>query len=623
MNAGGAEVVAWVEGQDVMATVRQPGGGAFAPPARINTPASAMASANAPSVAIDAAGNVLVAWSEVDGSGSYSVQLATAAPGQVPVPGAAIPGTASAVSKVGPQVTFLDDGTALVVWASFSGAVESTVRPPGGSFSAPASLANSDVQELVLAPESGNRALLSWRETKDEEIETFIVAVSRIKTVDLSAAGTASGLQTIGSSESHVNALSAAANPAGDGLVSYAEWGEEMFFTKSVVRSAYRAAGGAFQTPATSFPTVISFSSATPNSGLLADGTALVSWDEGLGKGAIQYAQRSRGGSFPATAQTLVPEGPTSQNYSPRIVALGEGAMLTYVHNRDIVAQPFSSGGPEGAPVTLSSGGTVEEYVLAGDGEGDAVAVWNGMGSEGHTLVSAGYDAGPRLSALAVPASGVTGASLPFSVVAVDPLSPLSVDWTFGDGAKATGASVTHAYSAPGAQSTSVVAIDAAGLASAPLAGVTQVGLAPASPPGTGTFTGHGVRSGSGPPSRHRVSLKISKQRLRDMLRKGLAVTVGCPGPCKLGLALQVPAAAAKALGLLAKAKHPGHPKLASLIGRLSVTLKAAGTKTVYVRLTKAAKARLRHTRKLTLSVIETVGGAGVSMPLVRQVTLR
>jgi hypothetical protein len=656
LNASGAEATAWYEGTAIRVRLRPPGGGPFGAPVTVTNPPPSGGNIGGPSVAIDAAGDVLVTWTEYDGAGHYGVAFASAAAGQPLGKGTLIPSSVGAVPRQ-VQPLFLSDGTALIAWAGFEGPLEVIRRPPGGEFGAPIAVTPEAVTGFAAVPESGDRALLAWSEVKVVTVGMERTTTYSLKSADLSAAGAVSGRQTIGfavsiytpsCSEPFVSCSSttlgdvhAAADPAGDGLISYiaaTESGGFSFGTTSVVKAAYRVGGGGFEEPA-SFPSVTTtLSSISQTSGVAPDGTALVAWEDGgFGSGAIRFAQRARIATFPAAGQVLA----LAPSSAPAIVALGEeGALLAYVHGgKEVLAQALTVNGPHGPAVALSGTNTsVIGPVLAGDGGGDAAAAWEGIASGSlYTVQSAAYDAGPRLSGLSVPASGLTGAALPFAVTPTDPLSPVSARWTFGDGAQATGTSVTHTYSAAGAQIASVVAVDAAGLESQPLTGVTQVlpatcACAPGlgrTPPAKGATT---------------LSLKILRQRLHDLLTKGLAVTVGCSAPCVLNVAMQIPPALARALGLIGAGAGGRHGRSVGIgsssrghaarrghharpgpvaIGQMVVRLPAGGTKTVHVKLTTAAQLHLRHVRSLTLSVIEAAIGANTPRPLTGQVVLR
>ena len=86
---------------------------------------------------------------------------------------------------------------------------------------------------------------------------------------------------------------------------------------------------------------------------------------------------------------------------------------------------------------------------------------------------SATLDAAPpAFTAVDVPATGTVGQPIAMASATLDTWSALAAGqpaWTFGDGASAAGASVSHVFTSPGTYIVSVAAIDAVGNASAPV----------------------------------------------------------------------------------------------------------------------------------------------------------
>jgi hypothetical protein len=127
---------------------------------------------------------------------------------------------------------------------------------------------------------------------------------------------------------------------------------------------------------------------------------------------------------------------------------------------------------------------------LAADGQGDALTAWR----DDNGVQTAGFDAAaPRFDAFALPAGTVGPA--PFSAAASDNWSgPASIGWFFGDGGSAGGASVSHAYAAPGIFTATAQATDGVGNAST-LSGPVTV-TAPPPTCGTGDADKDGVKDG-------------------------------------------------------------------------------------------------------------------------------
>jgi hypothetical protein len=69
----------------------------------------------------------------------------------------------------------------------------------------------------------------------------------------------------------------------------------------------------------------------------------------------------------------------------------------------------------------------------------------------------------PAFDAVSVPASATPGERIALAAGATDALTPVQIDWDFGDGSGARGAPATHAYGAPGNFTVTVRAHDAAG----------------------------------------------------------------------------------------------------------------------------------------------------------------
>jgi PKD domain len=131
-----------------------------------------------------------------------------------------------------------------------------------------------------------------------------------------------------------------------------------------------------------------------------------------------------------------------------------------------------------GAPVQLSaSGEEADQPGVALDSQGDAAAVWLRVDEASKVALAeaAGYDAaGPELNALTVPASGAVGQTLSFSVSPFDIWSALgATTWSFGDGASASGTSVSHSYAKGGTYTVAVTSLDALGNSSSAQATIT------------------------------------------------------------------------------------------------------------------------------------------------------
>jgi hypothetical protein len=105
--------------------------------------------------------------------------------------------------------------------------------------------------------------------------------------------------------------------------------------------------------------------------------------------------------------------------------------------------------------------------VVALDDQGNAAAVWlfdHFRGGAPHWRVqSAAFDAAAPGLTSSVPPGGTVGSPIGMAATATDRLTPVSINWSFGDGASAAGGAVSHAFGAAGAFTVTVTATDGVG----------------------------------------------------------------------------------------------------------------------------------------------------------------
>jgi PKD repeat protein len=171
--------------------------------------------------------------------------------------------------------------------------------------------------------------------------------------------------------------------------------------------------------------------------------------------------------------------------------------------------------GPPGLAFSGSIGG------FTSDGADSIFAV----GSSGAKVLI--FDASPPvLAAPSGPATAVAGTAATFSASAGDASGPPSLSWTFGDGATATGASVSHAWSAPGTYTIGVTATDTVGQRSATSA---QIVVSPA--PAHDTTAPKLTKVKLSPATIHRRKLRTTlKLTLSEAARVTATVTAKVPG---------------------------------------------------------------------------------------------
>ncbi|MEI2702946.1 MAG: PKD domain-containing protein [Baekduia sp.] len=138
------------------------------------------------------------------------------------------------------------------------------------------------------------------------------------------------------------------------------------------------------------------------------------------------------------------------------------GSSFMDIHVGTTVREPL---GTSWADDTEFAGETISLLDGAGigaDAHGDVAMAWER--ADGTLVIATGDGAPPAISDVEVPATATVGEQVPVSASAFDVLSDVdSVSWDFGDGARKTGESASHAYSAAGTYSVRVTATDAVG----------------------------------------------------------------------------------------------------------------------------------------------------------------
>jgi hypothetical protein len=123
-------------------------------------------------------------------------------------------------------------------------------------------------------------------------------------------------------------------------------------------------------------------------------------------------------------------------------------------------------GGPFGPPTPVSSpGGSSLFGDVAISPTGDAIAGWKHETKPTEAFAQvAGHDANPpAFRGVSIPGQGTVGVPVAFSADPFDVWGIAATSFAFGDGTGAAGASVVHAYGAPGAYPVTVTTTDVAG----------------------------------------------------------------------------------------------------------------------------------------------------------------
>jgi PKD repeat protein len=379
-----------------------------------------------PVVAVDAAGDAIVAWSAPGAGGSGSVVAAAhVAPGgivrAIPLAGASrVPGDS-------PQVAVAPDGTAWIGWVDPAGTPNPTERvervaPDGtpGPDAAVSNPATNVFSPVLVASAAGGVAMWSGGGSAAQGLRGV-----RLPTTGAGVAGDPLPLDTIDPADDRtVLPVVPALGP--DGAISVL-WTEASGTSSTSVILSRIPAGGTVasaQTLATSPDTGVT---GWPQLAATSDGTLLAEWiempsDPGSATTATVRAARIGADGTIAPATTA--------------------GTLTFPTSLGILAAAFAQ------PFADTAGGGLVK-LLSIDGGITATVSLRRLDA-----------AGPAVTA-DVPATAVAGVPITLSATASD-RSGATVAWDFGDGGRASGGSVQHAYAAPGTYAVTVTATDGA-----------------------------------------------------------------------------------------------------------------------------------------------------------------
>jgi hypothetical protein len=418
----------------------------------------------APDVAIDPAGDIFVVWQEEIGNSGEVGVYDSVRPrgGSFSAPALIGPGSRPVVAvDAAGEVTaawLLDDGTSTVV--------EAATAPPGGSFSSPVALSGDgrDASELRLVEDPRGDAVATW--TRNHEgAPTFEAAVR-----PAGGAFTEPDAEGDGDVLGEVATTAPPAEPAQEVAIDAA--GEAVATWEAPdggVRVARRGVGAASFGGATTLGTT----AASPSVAIDEAGEAVADWPV---SGGIDVSTAAPGGAFGP------PEGVTtygSPTFARAAVAPDGSVALAWLTN--FADAPFSPGGPgisEGGSLRPpggsfaaadsggSAGGGMEGATslrVTGDAAGDALAIWGEATSLGPQVRGFVYDAGPKIAGVTAPTTARVGEPVTFAMP--QPSSTWSpffgTTWSFGDGSTASGLTASHAYARPGIYTVTASAADA------------------------------------------------------------------------------------------------------------------------------------------------------------------
>ena len=478
-----------------------------------------------PITAADQQGDVFAVWvSQEEGNRFVQVSSRPAggnwqAPTSFPQPSPCVEGVASDAR-----------GDALAVWDAFDGkehSIEASYRVAGGSWQSPATIASAPGGEVLpagVALDPHGNALAVWRSNAvGSKVEyssrpasggwTTPQPVSGetnnwyLPQVAIDGAGNAVAIwqhRVAGGKEQ----IQAARMPAGGGwqpAVNLTEPFTEVFRGspkiainaagqatavwaagepgKEIIQSATMNAAGSWQ-PAVGL-TEAGQNAEAPQVATNARGDAVAAWEFTFeAKAVIQAALRPAGAAWGSA--TRLSEAGEDARY-PHVAVAPSGEVVAvwerYNGSNNIIQSAAGTGsGAWGPAINISKEGENSlGTAVSMDAQGNAVSAWESHDPGGYEVYAAGYDAaGPLQNALSIPASGIAGQPVTLSVDPLDVWSGLGAsNWTFGDGASASGTGVTHTYAVAGSYHVTLTSADVLGNTTS-ASGTTTITASPA-----------------------------------------------------------------------------------------------------------------------------------------------
>jgi len=217
-----------------------------------------------------------------------------------------------------------------------------------------------------------------------------------------------------------------------------------------------------------------------PQIAIDAAGTAVAAWSceaGGPSNMVIQAALQSAGGAWGSPSE-VSPPGELAEGPQVGFDAAGNAVAIWTSSKASPNVIRTSSRAPGGGwtpPLGLSNPDRPAlEPQLAFDAQGNRIAAWSRFDGTDTVIQASGYDAAGPHVAVSMPKAGTVRRPISFSASTLDTWSAIgSIRWTFGDGAAAGGAQVTHAFRRPGTYTVTALATDALGFSGTASATIT------------------------------------------------------------------------------------------------------------------------------------------------------
>jgi hypothetical protein len=466
LDAAGDATAVWrrFDGSDfVIQSADRPAGGSWSAPVDLS---AAGEDASEPQLAVDPAGDAVVVWSRFDGAetGSHSIVQAASRPAG----GAwSMPVDLSAAERNAeqPRAAVDADGDAIAVWRRFDGSsfiVQSASRPAGGAWGGPVDLsaAGHDGMDPQLALDPAGDAAVVWSRFNDAKPASHSV----IQAASRPHEGAWEGTVDVSDAAQNAQTPQVAVDAAGKAV---AVW-SRLNGTDQIVQAAERPLGGTWSEPVDL--SALGRSAVTPDVAVDPAGGAVAVWSRGngIGKSVVQAAGRDPETPWQGAVDLSPEEGVA---VSPEIALnAGSEAIAVWLYANGSPTVVSSSVRPAGSGwqprTTLSTLATIAaEPQIALDPAGNGLATWTLEESTEKVVQAVGFDgAPPELRSLSIPSAATVRRPAGFSVAPFDVWSPIgSIAWSFDDGSSAAGPAVSHTFSTVGPHTVSVVAADLLG----------------------------------------------------------------------------------------------------------------------------------------------------------------
>lgn len=621
----------WNGSDTVVETAYRPAGGNWSAPVQLSEAPNEGSSEGAvdsatPSIAVDANGDVSVAWERYAGT-EILVQADYRPAGggwQAPVD----IGSGPLGPHCEPWIAVDHAGDATVVWKDGE-TLESAYRPAAGSWQSPVLVATEAVGTLRAAVDTRGDATATWMHYDGSKYVT--------ETSYRPAGGSWETPTSLSESGEEGGDPQIALDAAGDTLVV---WDGHTMPFPDMVRAAYRPSGGSWQSaedlsaPGEDIQEL--------RVGLDGDGDALVAWSgsskEVGGYTLVRTAYKPAGGAW-GEPETISAAGQNAFPSDLAFDAAGNAALVWQRYNgsNNIMQASYrpAGGGWEAAANISESGKNADDaaVVLGAPGdaraaaEGDATIVYTSSEGEGcdvaegprctkHPIVTvqaAGYDVHDSpVGDVEVPETGTAGTPVEVTLPTEDVFSPVL---EFGDGASSSSDGKTlHTYSEPGTYTVTFSGTEVLGYRSTVHRTIV---IEPASstsspPPGGHQNAGEEMSSSSG-------------VRYHELPQTGpvagssgaTAQTGSSGGSAGVDLSVTWPRQsralilARRSLSAVCHMSSPGVCTLRGAAGHGQVRFDRGGSKRVTIKLTAAALAKLRrrHGARLAFELSDVVSG--------------